>query len=57
MSAVPFSDFYDEHVLPYLAEGVLAPRDSPQLFDHSIWQHCEDTRIGRELLMPSQVKP
>ncbi|CAE7802664.1 Jmjd6, partial [Symbiodinium necroappetens] len=57
VSAVPFSDFYDEHVLPYLAEGVLAPRDSPQLFDHSIWQHCEDTRIGRELLMPSQVFP
>ncbi|CAE7558542.1 DISP3, partial [Symbiodinium sp. CCMP2456] len=57
VSAVPFSDFYDAHVLPYLAEGVLAPRDSPQLFDHSIWQHCEDTHIGRELLMPSQVFP
>ena len=60
VTAVPFSDFYDEHIVPYLSEGMLAgmlaPRDSPQLFDHSIWQHCEDTRIGRELLMPSQVK-
>ncbi|CAE7437319.1 ERD4 [Symbiodinium sp. CCMP2592] len=57
VSAVPFADFYDEHIVPYLSEGMLAPRDSPQLFDHSIWQHCEDTRIGRELLMPSQVFP
>ena len=53
---MPFSKFHDTYVEPYLASQASAPRGTPQLFDHSIWQHCDDD-LGQRLLMPSWVFP
>ena len=52
---VHFDDFVKEFVQPY-EHGLVAPRNSPQLFDFSIWQQCAES-LGNELFMPSKWFP
>ncbi|CAJ1376981.1 unnamed protein product [Effrenium voratum] len=54
VQAQKFKDFCEAHIEPF-KDGA-APRESPQLFDFSIWQHCADT-LGRQVSMPSQWFP
>lgn len=46
--SMPFDQYVAKHIL---AGGAAIPQDDPQVFDHSIWQQCEDA-LGRDILMP-----
>lgn len=52
---VHFDDFVTEFIQPY-EHGLAAPRNSPQLFDFSIWQQCAES-WGNQLFMPSKWFP
>lgn len=49
-----FDEFLQAHIEPY--DRLDAPRNSPQLFDYSIWQHCAES-LGSQVSMPSKWFP
>ena len=54
---IRFDDFLETFIAPFQhSHSGQAPRNSPQLFDFSIWQHCAKT-LGNQVLMPSKWFP
>lgn len=51
---IRFDDFLETFIAPF-QQANQAPRNSPQLFDFSIWQHC--ATLGDQVLMPSKWFP
>ena len=53
---IQFDNFMEEFIEPFEDGLELAPRNSPQLFDFSIWQQCAES-LGNQLSMPSKWFP